>query len=291
MDVAKGITIMLMIIGHSSIPDLLSRFVYSFHMPLFFIASGWMTNWENSTIKDFILKKIKSLIIPFLIYSTFVLILFELVRIKRINSFFIEGWQGYALWFIPVLFISLLIVKLLNFVQKERIKIVICFCLLFTGVFLRYYKISFLWSLNVVPYASLLIIIGSYLKRYQTYIDSPKWSILIFSYILVQTISYFWKLDMAWNNIIPVIPLTIGAISGTVMMFTFSSFMVKSLPQLSLAFQYIGRETFVIVAFSQIIIIYINIYFNCNPLIKYGLLLITLWLITYTKNRIKSFIK
>lgn len=65
MDVAKGITIMLMIIGHSSIPDLLSRFVYSFHMPLFFIASGWMTNWENSTIKDFILKKSNLLLFHF----------------------------------------------------------------------------------------------------------------------------------------------------------------------------------------------------------------------------------
>lgn len=35
LDVAKGITIILMVLGHSSIPDGLSRFIYAFHMPLF----------------------------------------------------------------------------------------------------------------------------------------------------------------------------------------------------------------------------------------------------------------
>lgn len=78
MDVAKGIAIILMVIGHTSIPDYLSRFIYSFHMPLFFIASGWMTCWTKYTVKAFLYKKVKSLVGPFLIYSSIVLIFMEL---------------------------------------------------------------------------------------------------------------------------------------------------------------------------------------------------------------------
>lgn len=56
---------------------------------------------------------------------------------------------------------------------------------------------------------------------------------------------------MAWNNIIPVIPLTIGAIAGTFMIFTLSSFIVRCYSNGSSLFQYIGKETFVIVAFHR----------------------------------------
>lgn len=55
---------------------------------------------------------------------------------------------------------------------------------------------------------------------------------------------------MAWNNIIPVIPLTIGAIAGTFMIFTLSSFIVRYYSMGSSLFQHVGKEIFVIVAFS-----------------------------------------
>ena len=141
--------------------------------------------------------------------------------------------------------------------------------------------------MSVVPYASFLIIVGSYLKRFYSYIDLfPKCFILIFSFMVTLTVSYFWKLDMAWNNIIPVVPLTICAIAGTVMTFICSSIIVKSLPMVSSVFQYIGRETFVIVAFSQMIIIFCNTHITYNPIIKYLILLISLQLIIYVKNRV-----
>ena len=52
LDIAKGISIILVVIGHTSIPRFLSDFIWAFHIPLFFIASGWTTNWQK---KDFII--------------------------------------------------------------------------------------------------------------------------------------------------------------------------------------------------------------------------------------------
>lgn len=73
LDIAKGITIILMVIGHTSIPDSFSRFIYAFHMPLFFIASGWTTNWNKYNYMEFAKRKFRSIMVPFMVYSVIVL--------------------------------------------------------------------------------------------------------------------------------------------------------------------------------------------------------------------------
>ena len=40
IDIAKAITIFLVIWGHISTGSALEKFLYSFHMPLFFVISG-----------------------------------------------------------------------------------------------------------------------------------------------------------------------------------------------------------------------------------------------------------
>ena len=64
-DVAKAFAIIAVIIGHTSeIPDILSRIIFSFHMPLFFILSGYFTkdcvNLRKATSKD-----AKNLLLPY----------------------------------------------------------------------------------------------------------------------------------------------------------------------------------------------------------------------------------
>lgn len=73
LDIAKGIAIILMVIGHTSIPSTLSRFIFAFHMPLFFIASGWTTNWAKLNFVGFVRRKFTSIMIPFIYYSAIVL--------------------------------------------------------------------------------------------------------------------------------------------------------------------------------------------------------------------------
>ena len=41
VDIAKGYGILLVIIGHLPIPWIISRSLYSFHLPLFFFLSGY----------------------------------------------------------------------------------------------------------------------------------------------------------------------------------------------------------------------------------------------------------
>lgn len=66
LDIIKGIGIILMVVGHSGAPDYVHDIIYTFHMPLFFIASGWFfseLNLEDS--KGFAMRKIKSIYFPY----------------------------------------------------------------------------------------------------------------------------------------------------------------------------------------------------------------------------------
>ncbi len=73
VDVVKGMAIVLMVIGHCG--PLFSRYIYLFHMAVFFIASGYCEYGKVIDGKVFVLKKVKSLWTPFAVYNgTFTLL-------------------------------------------------------------------------------------------------------------------------------------------------------------------------------------------------------------------------
>lgn len=71
VDSAKGLGVLLVIIGHllysSDIP-FLNRWIYSFHMPLFFFLAGFLQ--KKHLHDDFVFRKAKRLLVP---YTLFVL--------------------------------------------------------------------------------------------------------------------------------------------------------------------------------------------------------------------------
>ena len=65
MDIAKGIGIMLMVIGHIGVRY--SSLIYLFHMPLFFIISGYFYNsYYDKRPIEFLKRKLKTLYIPYI---------------------------------------------------------------------------------------------------------------------------------------------------------------------------------------------------------------------------------
>lgn len=95
LDTAKGIGIILVIIGHSMFP--MHTLIDSFHMPLFFVLSG-LTFSAKSTFRSFVVKKTKRILLPFAFWS--------------ILSYLLGIYNG-PLWFLYTLFCALLIVWLL----------------------------------------------------------------------------------------------------------------------------------------------------------------------------------
>lgn len=65
IDISKGIGIISVVYGH--LVCLIEREIFLFHMPLFFLLSGYFFSAKD-TIRDFLIKKIKSLLLPFLLF-------------------------------------------------------------------------------------------------------------------------------------------------------------------------------------------------------------------------------
>lgn len=76
ISIAKGIAIILMVIAHAEAPGWLCRFIFEFHMPLFFITAGYF--FSTKYLHDeatFMKKRIKGLYWPFVKWSVFFLII------------------------------------------------------------------------------------------------------------------------------------------------------------------------------------------------------------------------
>lgn len=70
VDYCKGVAIWLVILGHCPITHNLQRLIYSFHMPLFFILSGFfITNHTDKTFSSVAKRRIHQIIIPYIVFG------------------------------------------------------------------------------------------------------------------------------------------------------------------------------------------------------------------------------
>lgn len=75
-DVLKGFGILAVVVGHSGAPSFIEHFVYSFHMPLFFLISGLLVKKEYILdLKLFLKKRVKSLYMPFIKWTAIFILL------------------------------------------------------------------------------------------------------------------------------------------------------------------------------------------------------------------------
>lgn len=65
VDVARGIAMICIILGHLKVNNI-DRVVYTFHLPIFFLISGYFVS-EKGTLSEFIKKKFRTLIVPYIL--------------------------------------------------------------------------------------------------------------------------------------------------------------------------------------------------------------------------------
>ncbi|MDF2647185.1 MAG: hypothetical protein K0Q73_2990 [Paenibacillus sp.] len=125
LDVCKGIGIILVVLGHIFLTNPIRTWIYSFHMPFFFFLSGYTLYLSKTTdYKEFVLRRLKSLIIPYFIFA-FIWYIYWLVieRKFRPESLDINGFKpllgilygtgsdtwlvfNIVLWFLPCFFLT-----------------------------------------------------------------------------------------------------------------------------------------------------------------------------------------
>lgn len=120
IDIFRGIGIFLMIACHVYFGYAFDKFVHAFHMPMFFFVTGYF--FKITETKKFMIKKFKTLIIPYVFFGTWGLVVYSLLN----GEFFKEAFghllwintQGLmdvgAVWFLTSLFWALIIYFMIN---------------------------------------------------------------------------------------------------------------------------------------------------------------------------------
>lgn|GEM_PF-4629831 len=132
IDAIKALAILLVILGHTPLPEPLGKIIYLFHVPLFFFASGLVASYLGRGLLT--LKQARRLAGTFV---TFVIVGVSATRLKDHwlhrpehawstmlvdslrwgNIQHMEHHYGFVLWFIPSLFAAL---ALLEFARLQR---------------------------------------------------------------------------------------------------------------------------------------------------------------------------
>ncbi len=186
VDYVKAINIFFVVLGHTVLSASYTKFIYAFHIPLFFFLSGYF--FDYSKYPNFFLffkKRFHQLLIPyfiinFLTYLAWLLIgrhtgedaLFQINLLEPFYGIFYGSHKGYFLhhnapmWFLPCLFSTEMIFYLLFKSNSKILHYIFIVILLSLGVYGNYYQnISLPWGLSVVPTTAILYGLGSWFNH------------------------------------------------------------------------------------------------------------------------------
>jgi len=70
IDFCKFVGIFYVVWGHVGMSPMLDKYIHVFHMPIFFFLSGYMFNISKfKNLKEFLIKKTKTLLIPYFFFA------------------------------------------------------------------------------------------------------------------------------------------------------------------------------------------------------------------------------
>ena len=280
IDIAKGIGILLVVWAHASGP--FSSYIYQFHMPLFFLISGYLFN-DKSTIKNFIVKKIKTLYIPFVFWNLCFTILKACVGIHvyTVGSFAKEAiniiltlnkddqFLG-ATWFLGALFVVSVCYKLLDaFLPNEKRKSIVL-GIMFGMVATVGFTIPLPYMLSRTLVLSAFFAIGRIIKEYSAEIKPyDTRALVVFALILFVIMGHYNSANMGANKYTYPFLFVIGALLASSCTIAASRFIDKKLKLINKVFKVLGRESISILIWQFLVfrlVIALQLYLDGIPL-------------------------
>ena len=278
IDVARGLAIIFIVLGHtivhSSNSFLLFKLLYSFHVVLFFIISGYTFSFENN--KNFLLfikKKFKSIMIPYFIWAFIYLVPYIILgstvsdelnvqadfnlKILISNIFYGIGSnsslkQNSSLWFLPALFMMKIIYyKLIKISDKSKNKtLIVLLVSIILMVLCSNFNFYLPWGINTALTLGVFYYIGWILKNKLDFLSFN--NIYFFVFLLIGLISAFC------NKTVSCIDFSYGNVFFMFFSGLFLSMCVLKLSKIinsNFCLEYIGKNTMGILIFHKLIIL------------------------------------
>ena len=184
IDVLKGIAIILVLIGHRSVNEYVTVFIYMFHMPLFFFISGYLDRMNEIEMKTVLKKKAKRLLYPYVTFGILIILYntcFEWMRgirgVEKLGKRLIALlygnyiWENNSdyigtLWFLVALFCVSVLSNAAIMIAKENRKrllvaeIILLICGAISTFLVGHSKIRLPWCLDVAFVGAVFYIEG-----------------------------------------------------------------------------------------------------------------------------------
>lgn len=196
VDYIKAIGITAVVFGHTRMPDPVGIWIFSFHMPLFFIISGVLlaNKGFDGSLGEFCRKRLGGIVYSYFVFAAIGLAhllitrkmaggapgsLLELFRINVVSIVYASGTPGspftlypVVLWFFPALISGLLLL----FIIKRyfyRFRLPLCVVSLLLGLVLK--NMALPWEFETGLCAVFFIFIGSEFSAFKANLSfSPK---------------------------------------------------------------------------------------------------------------------
>lgn len=274
ISIAKAIGIILMVVGHSGCPSAIGRFIYMFHMPLFFACSGYFFREiaNKTSLMSFYKKRIKGLYLPYLKWSLLFLLLHNVFRHFHITGSKIYHTQDYIrqvirlvtmtdyellirpFWFIKELLFASVIAASISMIRARLFPNIGTLTLLIFSLTISLFA-KFIPLIPLIGDCSLLFLSIAYfysgilIQKYKPSIPlNTSMMFISFFVVLIGSILFTGTIDMRFTTANNMLPYYILSLSGIVMVLCIS----KKLDKISInsTFYYIGNHTMPILALN-----------------------------------------
>ena len=281
VDIAKGIGIILVVMGHNDfalISPFAHKLIYSFHMPMFFFMSGMFFK-PDVPFWTFLGNRFNRILKPF--FSILLLIYFASLSFSKISivmasrrllkamygsGFYIDWVQ---LWFLPHLFaVSLfayLFFRLTRHIHPPQLRWVLLAVLYIVGVLVMKlfwpFELNFLGktlTLHGLPYGLDMVVVSGFFfivgygvnKTRRSAFFANSWTFLISGVLLLFMVWYFpARIDFNTRQFDSLLVNTAEALIGILFIIALSR-QIERLSWLSSVLSYVGQASLIVLIFQ-----------------------------------------
>lgn len=252
IDILKGIGIILMIVAHTYGPGNITwNLIFSFHMPLFFIASGLF--FKDRSVKETIRKISKQLLIQYIFICVSVTILSQAKQSHPIKYDLKEAMYGMGPgWFI----IAMAQVKIyFTFIFKtfKSYYIIVSFVISSLAIIMnRIYNISMILAIMPALCSLFFYAFGYYANTHldKYYIKRHSLMCLFFCLLFWLNTSFFGKVELATCTFKLLIIDFMGCFGGTYVFYSISKKIEST--KIGIFLSYAGKYSLAILCLHSI---------------------------------------
>lgn len=268
IDVAKGIAILLMMAGHSGVPSEVTHFMYSFHMPLFFIVAGYFTT--RKSFREILAKGWIQLVRPCIFTICLVIAFFVCLQVAQnlilhkpycLQTFrdlamgLLTGEGTGPLWFLAALFWAKIILEII--LRHEKYAPAIAVACSSIAYLLLIHEINIPWYVLHGMEATVFLYVGTLLRKFKIFTYPISWqnvlvvSVAVYLSASTATLAFEKTFPLLILNVVTATVISVVVIENCMV---FEKIKDKNIIAIYIfnVLNFVGKNTLIILCFHAI---------------------------------------